>query len=298
MSGILHLHCANPFIFQLSSLLPCPPLPFLDLRGDPIPQEQVLGCGSSAVVLLQNGLAVKTPLRYLWSSDSEIEMNIDSVRREQKVYRRLQNPDDASDEDDRANGIVRCVRLSTEAIQLAYMVNRDLRTYLAANNRPSSQLQLKWFREMARTLGYIHDRRVLVADIASRNFLLLKICDFSEASLLAADADMDAVDENGYTTRIDIGLLGTVIYEVMTGKKREVDLFKNNFPSDGRAYWPAREFLPSTRDIWLGSIIEGCWDGEFRSAQILLQALDSIDLCFNSQSRTNPTHTPDVLKTL
>lgn len=41
------------------------PSPFLDIRGDPIPQEQVLGCGSSVVVLLPNGVAVKTPLRYL-----------------------------------------------------------------------------------------------------------------------------------------------------------------------------------------------------------------------------------------
>lgn len=42
---------------------------FLDLSGDTILQEQVLGCGSSAVVVLRDGLAVKTPLRYIWSSD-------------------------------------------------------------------------------------------------------------------------------------------------------------------------------------------------------------------------------------
>ncbi|CAI7647969.1 unnamed protein product [Penicillium bialowiezense] len=74
---------------------------------------------------------------------------------------------------------------------------------------------------MARTLEYIHDRRVLVADIASRNFLLdsdmtIKFCDFSEASLLPLDVDMDTLDDNGYTTRIDLGFLGAVIYEVIT----------------------------------------------------------------------------------
>lgn len=261
---------------------------FLDTRGDPIPLELVLGSGSSAVVLLQNGVAVKTPLRYLWSSDSDVEVNMQSVRREQDVYRRLQNL-----EDDRSKGVVRCIGFSTEATQLAYMSNGDLRAYLA-KCRPSRQLQLAWFYEMARTLGYIHDRRVLVTDIASRNFLLdsnlsLKICDFSQASLLPLDSDMETVDDNGFTTQIDIGLLGTVMYEVVTGNKCEIDLFKDNSPTDGRAYWPERKFLPSTQGIWLGWIIEGCWDGEFRSSHSLLRALNSVDLRHSSpiaQSRT------------
>lgn len=52
--------------------------------------------------------------------------------------------------------------------------------------------------------GYIYDQHMLVADIGSRNFLLdsdlsLKFCDFSEASLLLLDLDMDLVDDYGYT---------------------------------------------------------------------------------------------------
>ncbi|KAF7128791.1 hypothetical protein CNMCM5793_003700 [Aspergillus hiratsukae] len=262
--------------------------PFLDIQGKPIPQEQVLGSGGSAVVLLQNDVAVKTPLRYLWSSDSDVQVNIESLRREQDVYRRLQNSGD-----ERSEGVVRCIGFSNEATQLAYMVNGDLRTYLA-KCRPSQQLQLTWFNEMARTLSYIHDRRVLVADIASRNFLLdsdlsLKICDFSEASLLPLDSDMEAVDDNGYTAQIDIGLLGAVMYEVVTGNKCEIDLFKDNSPTDGRAHWPERKFLPSTQGIWLGWIIDGCWNGEFSNAHSLLQALISINPRFSSPIAGWPT---------
>jgi serine/threonine protein kinase len=270
------------FSFAMSS-------PFLNIQGDPIPQEQVLGSGGSAVVLLQNNVAVKTPLRYIWSSDSDVRVNTESLRREQDVYRRLQGL-----EDERSDGVVRCIGFSTEATQLAYMANGDLRTYLAKRH-PSYQLQLTWFREMARTLSYIHDRRVLVADIASRNFLLdsdlsLKICDFSEASLFPLDSNMDAVDDNGFTTQIDIGLLGAVIYEIVTGNKCEVDLFRDNSPTDGRAHWPERKSLPSTQDIWLGWIVEGCWDGKFRSAHSLLQALNSVALPFSAlvaQPRVN-----------
>lgn len=253
------------------------PSPFLDLCGNSIPQEQVLGCGSSAVVVLRDGLAVKTPLRYRWSSDVEVEMNIEVIQREQDVYRRFQTSNA------QCGGIVNCVGFLREATQLAYMTNGNLRTYLGTN-QPSQQLQLSWFRDMARTLEYIHDRRVLVADIASRNFLLdsdlkIKFCDFSEASLLPLDADMDTVDDNGYTTRIDLGFLGAVIYEVVTGEKCEIDLFKDNLPSDGRATWPRRELLPNTENVWLGSIIEDCWvDGGFQNAHSLLRALDSIAL--------------------
>lgn len=95
------------------------------------------------------------------------------------------------------------------------MANGDLRTYLT-KCRPSHELQLAWFCEMARALSYIHDKRVLVADLATRNFLLdsdlsLKFCDFTEASLLPLDPNIETVDDNGYITQIDIGLLGTVI---------------------------------------------------------------------------------------
>lgn len=250
--------------------------PFLSIRGDPIPQEQVIGYGSSAVVLLEDGVAVRTLLRCIWSSDYDVDVNIQSLRREQDVYRRLHSP-----EDDRSKGIVRCLGFSTEATRLAYMPNGDLRTYLA-KCRPSRQLQLAWCYEMARILCYVHDRRVLVADISSQNFLLdchlsIKMCDFSEASLLPLETDMETADDKGFTTQIDIGLLGAVMYEVMTGSRCKVDLFKDNLPTDGRAYRPDRKTLPSTQDIWLGAIIEGCWTGEFRTAHSLLQALDSVD---------------------
>lgn len=62
---------------------------FLDLKGDPIPLDKVLGYGASAVVVLRDGLAVKTPLRYRWSSDVDVSVNTEVIKREQDVYRRL-----------------------------------------------------------------------------------------------------------------------------------------------------------------------------------------------------------------
>ena len=68
----------------------------------------------------------------------------------------------------------------------------------------------------------------------------LKLCDFPESALLPFDADVDTVDDNGYSTRIDVGQLCAVIYGVVNGVKCDVDPFKNNLPTDGRAYWPKR----------------------------------------------------------
>jgi serine/threonine protein kinase len=98
-----------------------------------------------------------------------------------------------------------------------------------------------WFHEMAQTLDYIHGKRVLVTDIASRNFLLdsnlsLKFCDFSEASLLSLDSDIQSVDNNSYTTQIDISLLNAVIYKIITGNKCEIDVYRDNSPTNSRAY--------------------------------------------------------------
>jgi serine/threonine protein kinase len=259
--------------------------PFVDIQGNQIPSDDILGHGNTAVVLLQNGTAVKTPLRYFWSSDSDVETNLKSLRYEQDVYRRLQGSEDI-----RSNGVVECIEFLSEATRLSYLPNRDLRAYLS-NHRPTRQLQIQWFCEMARTLGYIHDKCVLVTDIASRNFLLdsnlsIKFSDFADASLLPLNSDMETVDDKGFTTQIDIALLGSVIYEVITGNKVEIDLFKDNFPTDGRAHWPERRLLPSTESIWLGPIIDGCWNGQFRSAHSLLEALTSS--CFSpvTQPRT------------
>lgn len=78
---------------------------FLDLDGNPIPEDQVIGYGGSGVVLLRNGVAVKTPIRYSHSTDADVETYIGSLQREQDVYRRL----------DRCDGVVPCVGFSRTA---------------------------------------------------------------------------------------------------------------------------------------------------------------------------------------
>jgi serine/threonine protein kinase len=233
------------------------------LHVDPIgsfPQEQILGIGRTGFVVRQRQLAVKFPLR--WSRDEEVEANIESLQHEQAIYQRL----------GRCDGIVPFLGFSEISTQLRVMENGDLRSYLARHTKPSKSLQLSWFRAMACTLAYIHDRRVLVADIASRNFLLdsdlsIKICDFTESTMMPPDTCMETADYGGYSIQTDIGQLGAVVYEVVVGEKCAFDIFKNVPPELSHGIWPRREHLPSTQGVWLGPIIEKCWtEGAFRTA--------------------------------
>ncbi|KAG5294791.1 serine/threonine protein kinase [Histoplasma ohiense] len=251
---------------------------FINLDGEPILEKEVLGYGRSGVVVLCRGTAIKIPLRHPWSTETDVELNIHVIQREQDVYRRL-----SPTVDNQLDGVVPYIELYPKATHLAHMKNGDLRAYLEVNNKPPLALQISWFRQMARALEQIHDRRVLIADIASRNFLLdsnlsVKFCDFTEASILPFGTAMETVDDNGYSIQTDIGQLGAVMYEVVTGGQRcQFDLFKDNLPDDGRARWPHRDSLPSTEGLWLGPIIERCWiKGGFQNAHYLSQALNAI----------------------
>lgn len=251
---------------------------FINLDGEPIFEKEVLGYGRSGVVVLRRGTAVKIPLRHPWSTETDVELNIHVIQREQDVYRRL-----SPTVDNQLDGVVPYIELYPKATHLAHMKNGDLRAYLEVNNKPPLALQISWFRQMAQALKQIHDRHVLIADIASRNFLLdsnlsVKFCDFTEASILPFGTAMETVDDNGYSIQTDIGQLGAVMYEVVTGGQRcQFDLFKDNLPDDGRARWPRRDSLPSTEGLWLGPIIERCWiEGGFQNAHYLSQALNAI----------------------
>ncbi|PLB53251.1 serine/threonine-protein kinase HT1 [Aspergillus steynii IBT 23096] len=258
---------------------------FIDLDGNPLHESSVLGYGRTGVVIRRDNLVIKTPLRYFWSSDSDVEANMEVIAREQGIFARFNSlPKQTVD------GIVPCVGLLPDAIQLIYMANGDLRTYLQKKeNKSSRAVQLTWFRQMARALTQVHAARVLAADIATRNFLLdadlsVKICDFSEASLLPLEIAMETADDGGFSVQTDIGQLGAVMYEVVTGQRCDFDLFKGGIPDDGRAIWLPRDSLPSTDGLWLGPIIEKCWvKGGFQNADALLRALDSVDLERNEE---------------
>ena len=227
--------------------------------------------------------ALKLPLKYglvgpdgsfTEEDDGTTEISYECLHREKKIYQRLDHHDD----------IVSCLDISGVGIRPALMEEGDLQNYLQKHKQPDQSRQLAWFRAMARALVHIHDRCVLAADVATRNFLLsadlsVKLSDFNQSTILPLDTDMEIADDYGYSIYTDIGQLGTVFYTVATGQACEFDLFKGLPFEPANALWPRREDLPSTENVWIGPIIERCWvKGSFRNTRELLNALNSVTL--------------------
>ena len=144
-------------------------LSLLQPDGTPL-LESILGFGRTGVIVQREGHAFKLPLKYGVAESSQaqkerLEIDVDiayeSIEHEKEVYQRLGSYD----------GIVSCLDLSGVGIQMALMSHWNLRDYLKQKAILKSR-QLIWLQDMACTLVYIHDRRVIVADIAARNFLL------------------------------------------------------------------------------------------------------------------------------
>ena len=110
---------------------------------------------------------------------------------------------------------------------------------------------------------------------------------------MPADVNMDEAEDSGYSVQTDIGQFGAVMYEVVTGKSYDFDLFKGQ--DDGALFprFPLEDELPSTEDIWLGSVIRKCWrKGGYKNMDELCHALTQVTLdqgCIQEAARSDLT---------
>lgn len=264
---------------------------FVRLDGSRVPYYDFIGVGAAGVVIQQGQFAVKVPkLCRRYEGDRIVEdeslppgegcfdmrqASITAIDREKAIYRRLEvHP-----------GIVSCFELDSPEplIRMAWMKNGDLRHYLA-KEQPDRKTRLSWLKTMAHTLAHVHNCRVLIGDVRLDNFLLeddmsIKLIDFSNSTLLPLGWDMQKPDKDGYSVLSDLGELGAVIYEIVTGQKCKYDLFQEWRERGDPVKLPRRDTLPSTEDLWLGSIIDACWTGSsFKSAHELAAELDKHDV--------------------
>lgn len=253
---------------------------YFDLDGRPL-RDLLLGFGGSGVVVERDGIAVKLPRRKNGDSPEQIARNRRFIEHEKEVYRRLQG----------CYGVVRCLSLASSGmIQMELMKKGNLFAYLRharmTRTYPSRDIQLYWFRELARTLVDIHDRRVMFVSFFTRNLLLsmdltIKFSDFGRSILLPLETDMRTVERYGYSISMDIGQFGMILYQVITGG-HYCDfgfVFVDDHPGPEEPVWPARNMLPETDDLWLGPLIDKCWtQGAFEDARSLLAELESVSV--------------------
>jgi len=128
-------------------------------------------------------------------------------------------------------------------------------------------------------MAYIHKHRIIIADIRLDNLLLdetwaVKFCDFGESTLMPLDCDLVDTDDLGFSILTDIGQFSAAMYEVITGLKCKFEMTQDRKATENLYVCPRRDSHPSTKNIWLGYIIEKCWTQTFKSAKELAVDLD------------------------
>lgn len=266
--------------------LPLTKSAFLHLDGARV-VERVIGIGGTGIVIERRQYALKIPrisrpieidgvpvaTGRLTPEEGDYDERPDlirSIQEEKAIYRRLGHHP----------GIVRCFNLSSEhpSIQMDFMKNGDLRRYLA-EKRPGKSTQLSWLASMAHTMSYIHECRIIIADIRLDNLLLtddlcIKFSDFGESKMMPLDWDLNGSDDLGFSIMTDIGQFGAVMFEIVTGQRCRFDLVQGQREQGDLYTWPQRDSLPSTANTWLGHIIEKCWTQGITSAKDLAAELD------------------------
>lgn len=214
---------------------------YLYSDGTPVLGKDIIGQGSAGVVALRDGVAVKIPY--------QDQRNIERHHLEQQVYRRIGHID----------GVVRCLDMSEQTLELTYMKKGDLTTYLQ-NNPASRALKLDWLKQLARALAQIHDHCVLINDIHEGNVVVdsdlsIHFCDFSEATLFPEGTQMAAaIDGRCWTIHSDIKAFGRLVALMNIGE------------------------CP-----WLEGIVELCWTkGGFADAHALADRLEAC--CVNGEA--------------
>ena len=105
-------------------------------------------------------------------------------KNEGNIYRHLGDYD----------GIVECFKASEAEIEMRHMAKRHLKKFIV-NHQPDEALKLRWIRQAARTISYLHAKHVVVGDVATRNFLVsddisLILCDFCDPTIMPSDGDV------------------------------------------------------------------------------------------------------------
>ena len=274
-------------------------MPYHRYDGTPL-QEAIVGLGRTGLVILHHENALKIPCVYrnphasLEEREIEeifIEENRTFLENEKEVYLRLGHHD----------GIVHCINLSEEGIEMAYMKNGSLSQYLELRE-PPYYLFSRWILQLAMTIRYAHSKCVILADIASKNVLLdenmsAKLCDFSDSAVVPLGSDMSQALDYGLSVKTDIFQFGSLIYEIHERKPFKYDLLANEDVDALRirsgdekwqafAIYPRPEVLPNTEHLQLGQIILRCWTGGYRHMKDVCEDIAKELLAQMGQSQT------------
>ncbi|KAF2877368.1 kinase-like domain-containing protein [Massariosphaeria phaeospora] len=191
--------------------------------------------------------------------------------------------------------IIRFVRKHEDGLLLEYLPNGSVERYLRhVAPTPSLEQRLKWARQAAEGLAYIHGKNVIHCDFSVGNPVLdnnisIKLCDF-QGRLLGPDgvvilngraaesamSSMPRPDRNHCDRKTDMFAFGTALYFIVTGKPPFPDLDTVDDEDEVRRRFQCREF-PSLEYHQGGNVVRKCWTGGYEFAAEIVLDLQKLE---------------------
>jgi serine/threonine protein kinase len=229
--------------------------------GTRISSNQIIGRGLDGVVVLIGDTVLKAPNRHgIYQNgvarfvEDACEIS-DALENENRVYARLE----------KTKGVAKFLGTSRNGLNLEYYSNGSLEQYMDNHAEPELAWKENWITEIVDVVTRCHEKRVLISDIALRNFLLaedwsIRVIDFANSVLFEIDLDLAEAEEEGCTATLDLFHLGNVIYSIATWRKFSVDCAMES-------EWPGREEMPRLEHFLpYGAIVANCWTRQYASA--------------------------------
>ncbi|KAL4876691.1 kinase-like domain-containing protein [Aspergillus karnatakaensis] len=183
---------------------------------------------------------------------------------------------------------------------LAEANNGNLQAYIdhhQLNESPPLSLQIKWRRQSAAAIHFIHSNNVIHADLRPDSFLLhtpspstspdatpdLLLCDFGRSSCgdinggYLPDSGSNLFTQPWGATKVgDISALGSIFYVIMTG--HWPDQTPGPYMSDAGGGLlgvglglELDGHFPSVERVFAGGVIRGCWEERFQDMSEVIE---------------------------
>jgi Protein tyrosine and serine/threonine kinase len=247
--------------------------------------------GRSGIILKLNPTRVlKAPLiihnmdaseEEKFAADCLKDDNISFLENEKATFQRL----------GRSEHFVDWHALRSGRIEMKYMSYGPL-SRVRQYHTPSGKQLHSWICSIAAAITYAHSRNVIISDVAARNISTdndwsAKLCDFTDSTVLSFDVDISEESQDGASIYTDIFQFGSLVYETVTGKRFDFDLFHPSF-SEGKQgeraipCWPDKNQLPLISHLEYGATIFKCWSRGFEDMSSATAEIQTYDRCRRS----------------
>ncbi|KAH8732461.1 kinase-like domain-containing protein [Phaeosphaeriaceae sp. PMI808] len=180
--------------------------------------------------------------------------------------------------------IVWCLGITEDGLNLEFASHGSVTHHLRKNPALSTELRLRWCRQAAEAVTFLHSKGVIHCDLNTNNLLL-----DAELNALLSDFQGTFKDLDGYAMEssryflprkatsppneaTDIFALGTLMYTIMVGIEPYPELSDAEVEERYR-----RQEFPDTNDIVCGRMILRCWNREYVRADEVIYDLVSLE---------------------